>query len=380
MKLWTLTILTIPSRERYLNNLIKSIINSVDSSEIKVDIIGNQKKTNRFHCMLKRAVKTLSNEGIESRILFNNTGDFRYTVGRKFALEQITTPFTIFLDDDVTINGRLLEPLKETFQNSSAAMVGLRSFINNTNIPFKPYDEEPCYVHNDIVYMPLIGLLVAGYTALLKKFKLFEHGSWYGAEWAFVNTLAMRQGLAPAMNFHTHTYLSHWLDAPDSPTRNHKDMKVMQIRSMLQAVFELGLFPNRRESKVYWTIVEKYYLPRVFGPQTIEEGNKLFYEICHYLSIKQKDVFENTYRARKKLIEFLDRKFDSNFIKNEGRIIIDCAVLYIQEFGEKAIKRKEQFNNLPLMIYPFENLTKEKAERMIEMSEEHVKKFRKYLL
>ncbi|MBP7652945.1 hypothetical protein KA977_05955 [Candidatus Dependentiae bacterium] len=326
---WTLSILTIPERFEYITKLLDSIesIKIPVSTELCVNIICNKKNSKSNINVLKKLTRNYSK--FETQI-FVNDGDTSISGGRQFALSCVLSPLMAFIDDDCTIHGDIFSDFEDAFYNKTVAFLGLPSYQENTDILFKPRANTPQQKINGLLYMPIQGMCVAGYTSIFKILGGFNARRKFWGEWTEFNLRALRNGY-PSAYIMDKSFMRHWHKAPNSPTRNMEERELHVLWGIMCTALEYKAIEIDAATASFWQLIESRYLQYSFG-------DKLSY----------KRLFSSFLKLLPMLIEEWDR---------------------IKNFQQAVSKHKFQFT-------PFYDLTKEEYQEVIDYAEIILKPFK----
>ncbi|HPV73776.1 MAG: glycosyltransferase [Gemmatimonadetes bacterium] len=258
---WTLSILTIPRREPYLAHLLESLGESRLPRGTVIDVVYNWDTRERPHDVVRRLRRV--GRGLEVNVHFNT---HRPTIGsgRIQQLNHCKTPLMAFIDDDLTVHGDLLGVLEEQMRSQPVGILGVQSLVEGTDRRFKPRRSTPRIDLNGLRFMPVQGMLVAGYRRLFLDIGGFNPRREFWGEWTEFNLRMWRSGFptAYAMNG---AYLRHWEKAPESPTRNMSGREDHVLWGLLCTALEYDAIDEREDTRAFWDLVESRYLSYAFG-------------------------------------------------------------------------------------------------------------------
>lgn len=258
---WTLSILTIPRREPYLAHLLESLGESRLPRGTVIDVVYNWDTRERPHDVVRRLRRV--GRGLEVNVHFNT---HRPTIGsgRIQQLNHCKTPLMAFIDDDLTVHGDLLGVLEEQMRSQPVGILGVQSLVEGTDRRFKPRRSTPRIDLNGLRFMPVQGMLVAGYRRLFLDIGGFNPRREFWGEWTEFNLRMWRSGFptAYAMNG---AYLRHWEKAPESPTRNMAGREDHVLWGLLCTALEYDAIDEREDTRAFWDLVESRYLSYAFG-------------------------------------------------------------------------------------------------------------------
>ena len=258
---WTLSILTIPRREPYLAHLLESLGESRLPRGTVIEVVYNWDTRERPHDVVRRLRRV--GRGLEVNVHFNT---HRPTIGsgRIQQLNHCKTPLMAFIDDDLTVHGDLLGVLEEQMRSQPVGILGVQSLVEGTDRRFKPRRSTPRIDLNGLRFMPVQGMLVAGYRRLFLDIGGFNPRREFWGEWTEFNLRMWRSGFptAYAMNG---AYLRHWEKAPESPTRNMSGREDHVLWGLLCTALEYDAIDEREDTRAFWDLVESRYLSYAFG-------------------------------------------------------------------------------------------------------------------
>ncbi len=258
---WTITALTIPGREAYLEKLIQSIDDVSIPGGARVVIVYNRPIRDELE-KVERKLQSWSDTA-EVDVFFNN-GDPTISGGRNFQLNLAKSPLIAFVDDDVTLHGEAFEEIEDTLRSLPAGLVGLRSYVGKTDQVFKPRDTTPHVATPELKYMTVQGMLVAGYTNLFRDIGGFNPRRRFWGEWTEINLRMWRHGF-PTGYIIRDAFLRHWEDAPDSPTRNLEGRARHVLWGLICTALEYDAVDVTNATEAFWRLVEERYLAYSFG-------------------------------------------------------------------------------------------------------------------
>ena len=138
---WTITALTIPGREEYLRQLIESRDALTVPGGARLTVVYD-KPIRDGQDAIERRVRGWSKR--HACDVFFNNGDPTISGGRNFQLNVCKTPLLCFVDDDVTVHGDLFPTLEAALRTVPAGIVGARSYVEGSDVLFKPAASMPC--------------------------------------------------------------------------------------------------------------------------------------------------------------------------------------------------------------------------------------------
>lgn len=261
--LWTFSVLTIPHRESYLQRLLRSLAELKGSDRIEVVVIHNA-VTDEEPQVIERRIRALA-PALPLRVYVNTT-DATIGGGRRLQLGVCRTPLIAFVDDDVTVHGDVLGALEEALRDRPLGIVGLPSYEEDTTTRFKPRDTTPHVDLDNVRYMPVQGMLVAGYRRLFADIGGFNPRRMYWGEWTELNLRMWRNGY-PTGYLLDRGYLRHWHKAPQSPTRNMPGRERHVLWGLMCTALEYDAVSITEATDTFWRLAQDRYLAYSFGEQ-----------------------------------------------------------------------------------------------------------------
>lgn len=260
--LWTLSMLTIPSREEYLGRLLQSVARLDGASRVEVNVVYNT-TTSEEPFTIERRIRALEPR-LAVRVYVNST-DPTIVGGRKVQLGVCRTPLLAFVDDDLTLHGDVLGVLQRTLTDYPIGIVGLPSYEEDSGQRFKPRDSTPSVTRGSMRYMPVQGMLVAGYRRLFADIGGFNPRRRFWGEWTELNLRMWRNGFPTAYAMQGDAYLRHWSAAPESPTRNMSGRHRHVLWGLLCTALEYDAVSINDATEDFWRLAEDRYLAYSFG-------------------------------------------------------------------------------------------------------------------
>ena len=257
---WTLSILTIPRREAYVTQLLRSLREGGLPRGIDISIVYNWDTRESPAAVERRLQKAAG--GLPLQVSFN-PGDPTIASGRAQQLGACKTPLVCFVDDDVTIHGELFPLLEETLRNAPLGLAGIPSLVAGTDRLFKPRRATPHVDEGALRFMPVQGMLVAGYRRLLLDIGGFNPRRRFWGEWTELNLRMWRSGFPTAYTMQG-AYLRHWDDAPESPTRNKKGREAHILWGIMCTALEYDATAMTEDTDAFWRLVEDRYVAYAF--------------------------------------------------------------------------------------------------------------------
>lgn len=261
--LWTLSMLTIPSRDAYLSRLLESIAALRGHERCEVSVIYNA-VTPEEPLAVERRIQRLA-PTLRVRV-YVNTNDTSIGGGRRMQLAVCRTPLLAFLDDDLTVHGDVIGALEEALRTRPLGIVGLPSYEGDTDKRFKPRESTPYTIIDGVRFMPVQGMLVAGYRRLFADIGGFNPRRQFWGEWTELNLRLWRLGF-PTGYVMDRGYLRHWHDAPESPTRNMNGRERHVLWGLMCTALEYDAVSINEASETFWRLAQDRYLAYSFGEQ-----------------------------------------------------------------------------------------------------------------
>lgn len=259
---WTISVLTIPSREAHLANLLASLVDARLPSDTVIDVVYNWDTTEKPQVVERRLQRV--GRGLDINVHFNSE---RPTIGagRTRQLNHCKTTLVAFVDDDVTVHGEILQVLERELQRSPVGILGVQSLVEGSDRRFKPRRGTPSVSRDGLRFMPVQGMLVAGYRRLFLDVGGFNPRREFWGEWTELNLRMWRCGF-PSAYVMDGAYLRHWENAPDSPTRNMAGREDHVMWGLLCTALEYEAVAATEASRAFWDLVESRYIAYAFGP------------------------------------------------------------------------------------------------------------------
>ena len=204
--LWSITILTIPKREEYLKKLIESINALEIRNPVEIVVVYNREVNEDLYKIEEQIISY--SEKVPLSVYFNH---YNPTIvgGRNFQLNICKSPLICFIDDDTTLHGNIFPALEDSLLKNPMGIVGLRSFVEDTEVLFKPRESTPHVDIKNIRFMPVQGMLIAGYRQLFTDIGGFNIRREFWGEWTEMNLRLWRNGF-PAGYCMDGGFLRHW--------------------------------------------------------------------------------------------------------------------------------------------------------------------------
>jgi hypothetical protein len=259
----TFSILTIPERESYLAKLLASIDAMRLDPPPRVDIVYNRPLEGFLGDVIDRIRGLAGALPVE---VYFNAGETTIGAGRNLQLSVCRTPLIAFIDDDLSLHDDIVPALLDTLAQHPLALVGFPSLDGDTDVRFKPRDATPSITRGAIRYMPVQGMLCAGYRALLADVGGFNPRRRFWGEWTELNLRLWRHGFPTGYQMER-GYLRHWHDAPASPTRNMDGRERHVVWGLICTALEYDAVDVNEATAVFWRLVEERYLAYSYGEQ-----------------------------------------------------------------------------------------------------------------
>ena len=260
---WTISVLTIPQRERYVQALVESLVAARVTRIADVSIVYNwdsRESPSVIEQRLRRACR-----GVPIQVAFNTT-EPTIAAGRQQQLNACKTPLICFLDDDITVHGDLIATMEHGLRTQPLGIVGVPSYVEGTSELFKPREQTPYVNHAGVRFMSVQGMLVGGYRRLFLDVGGFNQRRRFWGEWTELNLRLWRSGY-PTGYVMDGAWLRHWHDAPESPTRNRAGREVDVLWGLMCTALEYDAVDITEETESFWKLVSERYLAYSFGPE-----------------------------------------------------------------------------------------------------------------
>lgn len=258
---WTITALTLPSREEYLKRTIESINAAPPPGGAEILVVYNTRSSEssfdveaRISSFSERIPVSVHVNGREPTI----------AAGRNLQLTLSKSPLICFIDDDVTIHGNVFSAIEHTLLTSPIGLVGIPSVNSDNGEPFKPRPNSPHVDHEGLRYMQVQGMLAAGYRELFLDIGGFNPRRNFWGEWTELNLRLWRSGFPAAYKMDA-GYLKHWEDAPESPTRSLDGREAHVLWGLICTALEYNAVDANEATSTFWQLIEERYLAYSFG-------------------------------------------------------------------------------------------------------------------
>lgn len=259
---WTISILTIPGREEWLGRLVESLMAAGIDREAQISVVFNR-DVRDSPADLERSIRRAC--GRAPVALSFNVTEPTIAGGRQAQLNACRTERIAFVDDDVTVHGDLIGALDDGLARAPLGLIGIPSFVNDSEVAFKPRANTPGITRHGIRFMTVQGMLVGGYRRLLLDLGGFNPRRRFWGEWTELNLRMWRLGY-PTGYVMDGPYLRHWELAPDSPTRNRSGRELDILWGLMCTALEFEADCLTPETASFWKLVEERYLAYAFGP------------------------------------------------------------------------------------------------------------------
>ena len=260
---WTFTMLTIPSRVEYLARLLQSLADVPSADRIDVVVIFNA-ITEEEPLTIEQRIRAMA-PSLPIRV-YVNVNEPSIGSGRRMQLSVCRTPLVAFIDDDLTVHGDIIGTIEATLRSTPLGIVGLPSYEEDTDTRFKPRDSTPSVDVDGVRYMPVQGMLVAGYRRLFAEIGGFNPRRLFWGEWTELNLRMWRHGF-PTGYVLGGGYLRHWHKAPESPTRNMTGREQHVLWGLMCTALEYDAVSINEATDAFWRLAQDRYLAYSFGEQ-----------------------------------------------------------------------------------------------------------------
>jgi hypothetical protein len=257
---WSVTMLTLPDREPYLLQLLKSLAEAGAAASTEVVVVYNGEPAESRDAITRRLAAAC--EPLTLRLRFND-GERTIAEGRNLQLAACRAPLICFVDDDITLHGDVFPALERALREQPVALVGLPSLQDDSDEPFKPRPGTPFVDAGGLRYMQVQGMLCAGYRQVLLDVGGFSPLRAFWGEWTELNTRLWRRGLPTAYRLGA-GHLRHWRQAPHSPTRHRPDRALHILWGLACTAIEYDAVAASPASESFWAAIEERYLRYAF--------------------------------------------------------------------------------------------------------------------
>ncbi len=260
---WTFTMLTIPSRVEYLARLLQSMAKMPSADRIEVVVVFNA-DTHDEPLAIETRIRAMA-PSLPIRV-YVNANEPSIGSGRRMQLSVCRTPLIAFIDDDLTVHGDIIGTIEDALRSTPLGIVGLPSFEEDTDTRFKPRDSTPSVDVDGVRYMPVQGMMVAGYRRLFADIGGFNPRRLFWGEWTELNLRMWRNGF-PTGYVLDRAYLRHWHKAPESPTRNMSGREQHVLWGLMCTALEYDAVSINEATDAFWRLAQDRYLTYSFGEQ-----------------------------------------------------------------------------------------------------------------
>ncbi len=261
--LLTCSILTIPEREQYLRKLLRSIAGMRLDPPPRVDVVYNRPLDDSLGDVTERIAGLAGSLPVE---VYFNAGETTIGAGRNLQLSVCRTPLIAFVDDDLTLHDDIVPALLDTLETHPVGLVGFPSYDGDSDVRFKPRDTTPSISRGALRFMPVQGMLCAGYRSLFADLGGFNPRRRFWGEWTELNLRLWRNGFPTAYQMER-GYLRHWHDAPSSPTRNMAGREKHVVWGLICTALEYDAVDVNEATEVFWQLIEERYLAYSYGDE-----------------------------------------------------------------------------------------------------------------
>lgn len=258
---WTVTALTLPTREEFLRRTIESINAMPPPGGAEILVVYNTRPSESSFDVEARISSFSQHLPISVHV---NSREPTISAGRNLQLTLSKSPLICFIDDDVTIHGNVFSAIEQTLLSAPVGLVGVPSVSADTEEPFKPRPSSPHVDHDGLRYMQVQGMLAAGYRDLFLDIGGFNPRRQFWGEWTEFNLRLWRSGFPAAYKMDA-GYLKHWEDAPESPTRNLEMRESFVLWGLICTALEYNAVDANEATESFWQLIEERYLAYSFG-------------------------------------------------------------------------------------------------------------------
>ena len=335
--LWNISILTIPSREENLKNLINSLNQQEFRSGVEISVIYNFDQKDH-HYEIEEKIKRFSAR-YPLTVYFNNM-DTSVSGGRNFQLNISKAPLICFIDDDITVHGAVFSAIENTLQNNPVGLVGLPSYVEDTDELFKPRESTPYIEKDNLRFMPIQGMLIAGYRQLFTDIGSFNPRRFYWGEWTEFNLRLWRNGF-PTAYIMDCGHLKHWHKAPESPTRSLSGREKNVLWGLICTALEYDAVDINEATESFWRLIEERYLAYSFGDDlNLKNLLKTVLEITPRIARHWNDIAHFRQEVEKHRFKFMPFH---NLTDKELNEVITFAEDEILHYRRNAFTCKKSF-------------------------------------
>lgn len=258
---WAVTILTIPSRDKYLRQLLRSLAETDVPALAEIVVVYNAKPEEPPFEVEARIRKHVPELPVAVHV---NSQDTSIAGGRNFQLNVCKAPLVCFLDDDLTLHGDVFPLLEDTLRETPFGIVGIPSFDGDSDRRFKPRESTPHVDRVPLRFMQVQGMLAAGYRDLFEELGGFNPRRRFWGEWTEMNLRMWRAGFPTGYRMDG-GFLRHWIEAPESPTRSMTGREAHVLWGLICTALEYDAVDVNQATETFWQLVEDRYLAYSFG-------------------------------------------------------------------------------------------------------------------
>lgn len=332
--LWNITVLTIPAREENLKNLLNSLCQQDFKNGVEIQVIYNYDQKDHHYEIEERIKKFAPKYPVS--VFFNNS-DTSISGGRNFQLNLSKSPLICFIDDDITVHGELFSTIEEVLKTNPIGLIGVPSYVEDTAELFKPRESTPSIKRDNLIYMPIQGMLVAGYRQLFSDIGGFNARRLYWGEWTEFNLRLWRNGF-PSAYILDKGYLRHWHKAPESPTRSLSGREKNVLWGLICTALEYDAVDINEATDSFWRLIEERYLAYSFGDElNLKNLLKTVLEITPRIARHWNDI--SYFRQEVEKHKFKFKPFHK-FTEIELDEIIKYADKKIVQYRDDAFSKK----------------------------------------
>lgn len=255
--------LTIPSRVEYLARLLQSMAQMPSADRVEVVVVFNA-ATDEEPLAIEQRIRAMA-PSLPIRV-YVNANEPSIGSGRRMQLAVCRTPLVAFIDDDLTVHDDVIGSIEDALRSTPLGIVGLPSYEEDSETRFKPRDSTPSVDVDGIRYMPVQGMMVAGYRRLFAEIGGFNPRRQFWGEWTELNLRMWRHGY-PTGYVLGRGFLRHWHKAPESPTRNMSGREQHVLWGLMCTALEYDAVSINEATDAFWRLAQDRYLAYSFGEQ-----------------------------------------------------------------------------------------------------------------
>lgn len=339
-KRWTISVLTIPKRERYVEALVESLVAARVTRSAEVSIVYNWDSRESPAAIEARLRKSC--RGVPIHVTFNTT-EPTIASGRQQQLNACKTPLICFLDDDITVHGDIIGTMEHGLRTQPLGIVGVPSYVEDTTELFKPREATPYVNHGGIRFMSVQGMLIGGYRRLFLDVGGFNQRRRFWGEWTELNLRLWRSGF-PTGYVMDGAWLRHWHDAPESPTRNRAGREADVLWGLMCTALEYDAVDITAETESFWKLVSERYLAYSFGPEMSSKSLlSAFLQLTPRLISEWSRIAEHREGARQHPFQFAPF---ANLTEADVRAVVAHAEPRIAAYREEAPRARRRESSL----------------------------------